>query len=81
MSTYTGAATAKRGFFGTLWLAVVAFLAAAAIVTALVVMQNSGLKDTSTNTRVGTGPAPTSVAPGRPYQPIQWKGNVCHQCR
>ena len=47
MSTYTGTTGAKRGMGETIWLAVITFVAASALVLALVAVQRGGASPTA----------------------------------
>ena len=60
MSTYTGTTGAKRGMGETIWLAVITFVAASALVLALVAVQ-----------RESTSPATGVGHPGTPNMVIQ----------
>ena len=54
MGTYTGTTPAKRGMGEKIWLGVIAFVAASALVLALVAVQHGGFT---------SGPA-TGISPG-----------------
>jgi hypothetical protein len=60
MSTYTGTTGTKRGMGETIWLAVITFVAASALVLALLAVQRGG--STSPATVGGRPPAPAVVS-------------------
>jgi hypothetical protein len=80
MATYTGTTQAKRGFGAMIWVAVVAFVVAAALTIALLAMQggspatgSSGNGQTQTQTN-GTGGGSGEV------QTIPRGNGICARC-
>jgi hypothetical protein len=86
MGTYTGTTPAKRGMGEKIWLGVIAFVAASALVLALVAVQRAGL---TSGPATGVSPAvihPAVFVPANggtvivPKTVVTSNGYICHQC-
>ncbi len=83
MSTYTTGA--KRGMGETIWLALITFVAASALVLALFAMQRGGSTSPTTSVRPAVIP-PVVVNPGKgstwivPKTVVTSNGHVCARC-
>jgi hypothetical protein len=84
MATYTGTTQTKRGFGRMIWVAVVAFVVAAALTVAIVAMQGgspgtSSPGDGQTQTQVQTQTNGTGGGSGE-VQTIPLGNGICARC-
>lgn len=85
MATYTSSTPVKRGTVETIWLVVVSFVAASALVLALVAMQRDGISGGS-GSSVGIGQThgvvvqPAAGDASLPPKVVTTANGICARC-